>query len=98
MLFVFVGTRVVFVLFVFIGACAVFVLFVLVGGSCRFCVICISRESCSFFVLFVFVRGSCVFSKHHPNYKDNSPCLHNCNENYLHITPINHDRNYRNGV
>jgi hypothetical protein len=48
------------VLFVFVAACAVFVLFVLVGGSCRFCVICISRESCPF-VFFVFVGGSSRF-------------------------------------
>ena len=32
MLFVLVGTRVVFVLFVFVGTCVVFVLFVFIGG------------------------------------------------------------------
>jgi hypothetical protein len=37
--------------------------------------------------------GSWFRVKQHPNYKDISPCLHNCNENYLHIVPINHDRN-----
>ena len=31
--------------------------------------------------------------KQHPNYNDNSPCLHTCNANYWHATPINHDRN-----
>ena len=29
--------------------------------------------------------------KQHPNYKDNSPCLHNCNTNYLHKTSTNND-------
>ena len=49
MLFVFVDSRVVFVLFVFVGARVVFfVLFVFVGGSCRFCIICICRELVSF--------------------------------------------------
>jgi hypothetical protein len=37
-----------------------FGLFVLVRGSCRFCVICICRDSCRF-VLFVSVGGSSRF-------------------------------------
>jgi len=30
----------------------------------------------------------------HPNYKDNSPCLHNNNTHYLHITSSNIDITY----
>ena len=30
-----------------------------------------------------------IFILQQPNYKDNSPCLHNCNANYLHVAPIN---------